>query len=226
MTSNHGTRPERPTSRTLSAILALGTVAGLAAPTWAAQPGFTEDFTSGISTFFSGAAIVHEPSGGVGGVSDGYITVSRTKADHLGVASSGPEFIGNLTADGVTGFSFWLNDVGADDDLEIHLGVGNSFGNFWLYTAGFSPPENDWGFFTVDFSDPSDWVLIRGSGTFADALTVTDRIVIRHDLSPFGWFPDSVAGDVGIDRVTVLPEPATAALLLIVGSMALRRRRC
>lgn len=217
-----GQNSPRLAGRVLLASVAV--LSGLISSARAATPGFTEDFITGTSSFFSGASIEHVPSGGVGGVGDGYITVTRTKPDHLGAASSGPEFIGNLTADGVTGYSFWLSDVGVDDDLEIHLGVGNSFGNFWLYTAGFAAPENGWGQFSVDFSDPADWVLIRGSGTFAQALATTDRIVIRHDLSPYSWFPDSVAGDLGIDRVTVLPEPGTVALLAI-GAVAVVSRR-
>lgn len=211
--------------KTLSVMTAVSLTSLASRPVLAAVPGFTEDFLTDTGTFFSGATIVHEPGGGVGGAGDGYLSISRSIPENLGVASSGPEFTGNLTADGVTGFSFWLNDIGADDPLELHVGVGNSFGNFWLYTAGFSPPNHQWAQYTVDFSGPSDWVLIRGSGTFEQALSVSDRILIRHDLAPFGWFPDEMVGDFGLDRVTVLPEPGVIALLAFGGVWAIARRR-
>lgn len=193
-------------------------------PAWAAVPGFTEDFTVDSGSFLSQADVEHVASGGVGGAADGYITATRTKPDHLGMTGTGVEFTGNLVASGVTGFSFWLNDVGANDPLGIHVGVGRSFSNFWLYTPTIFPPENAWGQFSVDFSNPADWIQIRGSGTFQQALMTSDRLLIRHDQAPFEWFPDAIAGDFGLDRVTVLPEPGPMELLLVVGLLMLRRR--
>lgn len=208
--------------RTLSAALLLTLIS---APVWAAVPGYTEDFSSGLGSFFSGSTTVHEPSGGVGGASDGYVSVSRPFPANLGIATAGAEFTGDLVADGVTGFSFWLNDLAADDPLQIHVGLGDDFGNFWLHAMGFSPPASGWVQYSVDFSTPADWVQIRGSGTFQQALQISNRLLFRHDLPPFVSNPDPLEGDFGIDRVTVLPEPTGALLLLVGSAIAARRRR-
>ncbi len=146
-------------------------------------------------------------------------------AAKLGTRTEAAAFTGDLLDDGVTGFSFWLNDVGSDDALEIHVGVGTAFANFWLTVDGFSPPENQWAEFSVDLADPSGWVQIIGSGSFENALGQSDRLLFRHDLSPLGRFPDAIAADVGIDRIPVVPDPSSLLLLAVAAvGIGLHRR--
>jgi len=202
-----------------AAMLALATGAASAA-----TPGFFEDFNNGtVDPFYSGASLVWVPSGGVGGAGDGYIRASRTSPGNLGLASADAPFVGDLTADGVTGISFWLNDVGNANPLAIHVGIGRAFGNFWLTRNPIFPPHNAWQEYTILFNNPADWVQIAGSGTFNEALTQVDRLLFRHDLAPYTMTPDAIAGDFGFDRIRVLPEPASGTLLLC--ALALRRRR-
>lgn len=201
-----------------AAVMALA--AGAAS---AATPGYFEDFNNGtVDPFFSGASLVWVPSGGVGGAGDGYIRASRSSPGNLGLASADAPFVGDLIADGVTGISFWLNDVGNANPLAIHVGIGRAFGNFWLTLNPIHPPHNTWQEYTVLFNNPSEWVQIAGSGTFAEALTQCDRLLFRHDLPPYVQTPDPIAGDFGFDRIRVLPEPASGLLL---GVLALLRRR-
>lgn len=213
----------------------------------AAQPGFVEDFNGGnLGEFVSFAPLELVPTGGVGGAGDAYLRTSREFPDRLGAHSELAEFVGNLIADGVGGYSFWLNDLGSNDGVEVHVGVGaGAFDpegpNFWQSINGFTPPTDGWQEFSVDFSDASQWVQIIGTGTFADALKRTEKVLFRHDFAPFEQEPNIAAGDYGIDRITVLaaagdgpsavPEgsPAavvtTAMLVLVVGVLALRRRQ-
>jgi hypothetical protein len=216
-----------------SALIA-GAIGLCAARTHAATPGFTEDFTTGVGGFTGASAVIHVTSGGVGGVGDPYIEISNTTPAFLGAYSQAAEFTGNLTASGVTGFSFWLRDTGADDDLEIHVGVGLAFSNFWLSIDGFNPPDDGWQQFSVDFGDPSRWVQIIGPGTFQQALASTDRILFRHDVPPLVQFPNEAAGSFGLDRVTVEPvlvpilSPwgrAMLAVLLAAGGASLLAHR-
>src|SRR5215471_2946283 len=79
----------------------------------AATPGFVEDFTSGTGGFGGGSTVTRVASGGVGGPSDAYLQISNAVPGNLGAFSTEAGLTGNLTAAGVTGFSFWLQDVGA-----------------------------------------------------------------------------------------------------------------
>lgn len=196
----------------------------------AAEPGYVEDFLpgDGIAGFFSSVPLSNPGTGGVGEAGDGFLLLELEDPSHFGTATSRSEFTGNLIADGVTGFSFWLNDVGEDQNFEIHVGVGTAHVNFWLNTVGLTPPENEWGYFEVDFSNPGEWTQIMGSGTFEDALASSNRLLFRHDTPPFEQHPSHIVGDLGIDRITVVPEPTTilvlAALLGAAGMRRLRRR--
>jgi hypothetical protein len=218
--------------------LANAIVAMVTACVYAATPKFVEDFTTGTASFVSGAAVTHVATGGVGGAGDGFITVSRTEfPGFLGVFTAAPEFTGDLTDGCITGYSFWLQDTGADDDLEIHVGVGQAFVNFWQHVQGFSPPDGTWQEFSVNLTDESQWVQIIGTGTFQEALQASDRLLFRHDTAPYDAFPPSVIADFGLDRVKVLSEldkcPAVSATsagvmalaLLTIGAYAVTCRR-
>jgi hypothetical protein len=182
----------------------------------AAVPGFVEDFNDGTAASFEGGA-VETPiaSGGVGGAADGYLMVSTPTVNMLAVRSSSPMYVGDLIADGVTGFSFWLNDLDQDDQLSMRLAIGAAGLNLWITTASFSPGVDAWTQYTVDLTDESQWMPHQGAGTFAQALANSDRILFRND--------NPIAGDFALDRIQVLPEPASM-ILLALSSLAARRR--
>src|SRR5262245_46065004 len=107
----------------------------LASAAHAATRGFVEDFTSGTGGF-TGSTVTRVASGGVGGASDGYLQVSNALAGNLGAFTQEAQLVGNLPADGVIGYSFWLRDVGANNNHVIHVGIGAGMGspnplNFW-----------------------------------------------------------------------------------------------
>lgn len=216
--------------------LTLVAIGACAARAGAATPGFVEDFTAGSAGFQPSSTVTHVASGGVGGAGDPYIQISSDPLTGFVAAFSAvAEVTGNLPADGVTGYSFWLRDTGANDDLEIHVGVGIAFVNVWLSIPGFNPPDGQWQRFGVDLTDPSQWVQIIGSGTFQEALAGSNRLLFRHDVPPLVQLPEAVVGEFGLDRITVLPRKVPslatwggsvlAAALLAVGALGLARRR-
>jgi hypothetical protein len=189
--------------------LVLTAVFAFAGGAVAATPGFVEDFTTNTGGFLSGqSTVTRVTSGGVGGAGDPFLEISTPTPLFLGAFSQAPDLNGNLPADGVTGYSFWLRDTGADENLEIHVGVGIQNVNFWQSLQGFAPPTGSWQQFSVDLTQPNQWVQIIGSGTFAAALAGSTNLLFRHDLAPYTQTPNSIAAGFGLDRIQVLPVPA------------------
>jgi hypothetical protein len=197
----------------------------LAAPVLAATPGFVEDFSAGSAGFTGGSTVTHVTSGGVGGAADPYISISNAAPSNLGAYSTNGNLIGNLPADGVFGYSFWLRDTGADNNLEIHVGIGIPSLNFWETVQGFTPPDGSWQKFSVDVTNPALWVRIIGSGTFQAAVASSGRLLFRHDVPPLSQNPNPVAGDFGLDRIQVLGPPTVPAVSA-AGRVALAMLLC
>ncbi len=186
--------------RTLLVVSAL-----LAATSAAAAPtlGFREDFpaVAGVGTWSGGAIYSNPGSGGLGGINDGYLVVSRDVLAQLGTFSQDTMYVGNFSAAGITQIRMWLMDTGADEALNIHVSIGN-VGNFWQHNPGWQPPLGQWAEFVADLTNAGNWTRIIGtSGTFAQALQSVDRLHIRHDLPPFAQQPKLLLGDFGVDRI-------------------------
>ena len=194
----------------LAFVLALlPAVPALAAPI----PGFVEHFSAGLSGWDSQAALTNPGTGGFGGGGDGFLRIARTGfSGQLGARSTGAEYAGDWIAAGIAQVRLRLRDVDANQDLEIHLCIGNA-SNFWQSNVGFAPPENAWGTFTVDLTDSSQFTHIIDftGGGFAQALREADRILVRHDRAPFSQFPDLVVGEFGLDEIELLADPPVPA---------------
>ena len=126
--------------------------------------GFVEPFTSTITTWGGGATESNPGTGGVGGAADGYLRIARTGAfpAQLATRSDGLEYHGDWVAANINKIDLWLNDVGANQNLEIHVAIGNA-ANFWLCKTGFSPPENSWAQFSVNLNDSTNFQQIIGA---------------------------------------------------------------
>ena len=183
---------------TLLALLALP-AAALASPV----VGFVDHITSGLESWGGGDVYSNPGTDGVLGANDGYLVVSTRTGfqTNLGARSLDAAYTGNWTAAGITKVKLSLKDVGAADALEMHFCVGNG-ANLWQYDGGFVPTAT-WTEFTVDLASPS-WTQIVGTGTFASALAAADRVLIRHDVAPYGQFPDAIEAEVGIDEITLV----------------------
>lgn len=169
----------------------------------AATPGFVADFEGDLHGFGGGSTSYTNPASG-GADDSGYLRIANVAvAGNLGTRTISPDLTGNYIADGVTGVRFTLRDVGVDDPLEIHALVGTSQLNMWQSVLGVDPPTGSWQEYSVDLSDPSQWVRTLGTGSFEDALANADRLTFRHDVAPYEQFPDPIEADFGIDDVTL-----------------------
>lgn len=209
-------------------LFAAAGVLGVVSTAFAATPGYEFDFNDGTTMgFFGGGDVNWVASGGVGGAGDGYVSAFRNPAGHLGMANSDFVVTGDLIADGVTGFSFWLKDLGSQAPVNIHVAVGVPLSNFWQCNATFIPSTTEWTQFTIRFDDAAGWTRIQsfGAGTFEEALSASGRLLFRHDLAPYSSTPNSLRGSFGLDRLVVLPEPATGLLVLAAAGFCRRRSR-
>lgn len=189
-----------------AATLAL-CLAGAAALTGTARSaptlGFVETWPGvSLQGWDSQAANSNPGSGGVGGVGDGFLRFSTPNGitHNLGTVSFGLEYQGDWLAAGISQVRLWLNDVDADDPLEMHLSLGNGL-SFWQYNVAFLPPHGRWAEFVVDLSSAANWTRTIGTGTFAQALQAVDRVHVRHDRPPFVQTPDPIDADVGLDHL-------------------------
>ena len=183
--------------RSLALLFALA----LAAPAMAAPTlGFVETFAAPGVNGWMGAIETNPGTGGVD--NDGYLRIARTSAAPLGAVSLGPDYAGDWTNANIDKINLWLNDVDANQNLEIHVCVGNST-NFWIYKTGFAPPEHSWSQFSVDLTDSTKFQhLIASDGKgFAAALHEADRLHVRHDTTPFLMSSDAVVGEFGVDDI-------------------------
>jgi len=165
--------------------------------------GFVENWPGVSLDGWGGGSVNSNPgTGGLGGVSDGFHRFSTPNGlqHNLGTVSFGIEYAGDWIAAGITQVRLWLNDVDADDPLEMHFALGN-FANFWHYDVGFLPPQNQWAEFVVDLSSAANWTQTIGTETFAQALQAVDRVHVRHDKPPFVQMPDPIDADVGLDHL-------------------------
>ena len=144
------------------------------------------------------------------------------------VGSAGAQSVGFIEDfnSGATALSFALRDTGADAELNIYAGVGTAFANFWIYNVPFTPSESSWTTFEVPLVDDGNWVRIIGNGTLADTFANSNRLLIRHDgLGTPSQQPERIAGDFGIDNVTLLPTPGALGAFGIASLAFARRRR-
>lgn len=212
--------------------LAVLSAAGLCAGAHAVQVGYVHNFSAAndFGGFLGGtsAGTLYENFGvnGVDGPNDGFLTITNVNLGHFGGYTQLPEFQGDWIGAGVTRLTFWMKDVGAFNNFEMHVALGYSNQNIWQYNAPFVP-TGEWQRFTVEIGNlnPADWTRIRGSGTLLDALSDVDRILFRHDRPPYTPTPNPIIGDLGLDKIRIVPAPGGAALLSVCAVGMARRRR-
>lgn len=213
-------------------IAALIVLTSFAGPVWGQLAGFVDDFSSpGTNGWISINLNTNPGTGGVGGAGDGYLNIEQTPDPfNFGSHNDGPNYAGNWTAAGITGVSFYLNDVNTDEDFSFHFLVTGAEGaidgeSTWQFNTGFQPPNGSWQQYSVDLTSDANWTRIRGSSSLADVLADVADAHFRHDLEPFVTSPDPIAGDIGIDNIMLIPEPGTISLLAGLGLLVVRRAR-
>jgi hypothetical protein len=193
--------------------------------------GFVDDF-SGPDTngWYSFNSNTNPGTGGVGGAGDGYLLIASDVVFNFGTHNDTANYAGDWEAAGITEVSFFLNDVNAPEEFFFHFLLSGAppgqQETSWQSNVGYQPPNGTWQQYFVDLTTGgADWARIRGAASFEDVLHNVDNAHFRHDLPPYNQYPDGILGDLGIDQITLLPEPTTVILFGLTSLLMRARQR-
>ena len=166
------------------------------------------------------------PAGGPQGQDDAYLRVTSEGGSGPGsklVAINVAQWTGNLTV--IPGIWIDLVNLGPNP-LSIRLLAENPKGGPPTDEAISTNPvvlEPGSGWTTAFFStNPTDFTALAGSATTA----LSDATLLRIVHSTAAADPDPVAGVLGIDNITAVPEASTSLLMLTgLGAVWFWRRR-
>jgi len=194
--------------------------------------GQIDDFQDGtLMNWAGGATLENVPDGGPGGVADRYLQV----ASHGGFGGgsrlathNSAQWSGNYTAAGVSAIDVLLRNLG---QTELHVRVVlfdlDGLDERWTSnTAHVLAVGTGWQRLTFSIAE-DDVTRVQGAGSYANLMLDVDRLMIRHQSGAPAAEGEAIAGVLGIDNVrAAVPEPTTAAVLLIgLGAIARRRNR-
>lgn len=222
-------------ARTTLVAAALALTAAL--PAHAVVAGQVDTFESGTTLGWGSGANHPVPptvvaTGGPAGAGDHFMMLqavggSSSPGGRLAVRNSS-QWAGDYTAAGITAVTMDVFNFGPSD-LSLRL----------LFEAG-SPAVTDWAWSTVPVLVPggSGWRSVVFPVTAADlsaapgsqvADALAGAVAIRLFHGNLAEFPgEAIVVTVGVDNITAVPEPATAATLLLglgLGGLAWCRRR-
>ncbi len=190
--------------------------------------GTKDDFQSGTVNDWYGGTITANVGNGVGGAADRFLTVQTNgntagSGSHLAIHNSETRWNGNYIAEGVTGFTVDLRNMGTTT-LNMRLvifGLGTRFTS----TTGISiAPGSGWQHLTFPVSQTS-LTRVLGTGAYADVVGSVNQIMFRHDDGTPSSGGTTVNGMVGIDNITAIPAPGAAGVLAAGMVIGARRRR-
>jgi hypothetical protein len=152
-----------------------------------------------------------------------------------------PEWTGNYTEKGVTGISLEIANWSDSDPIHLRIALGTranpqQTGGTWLISnsAIFIPENTDWQTVFIPINEGAFEVVGNltgeiGTETVGEVLQNVVNLRILSAAIPLGAIGDEFFGDVGMDAIALVPEPAGWSLflggLVLVGVLPLRRKR-
>ncbi len=225
--------------RTLGAAAAAISLSALAgSPAQAVVVGQIDTFETSIEGWFAGGGPFGQvpptppqvvSTGGRGGADDAFLLITGTgQAAQPGgrlVALNGAQWAGDYRSQGISGIAMDLRNLG-DVDLTVRLYFEDPIPgppqNEAITQGVLLPAGGDWTHVLFPISLSQLTVLQGDAGTLLSDTTV---LRIFHGEAP--EFPgEAVVGQLGVDNIQAVPEPAALGLLLAgLGFLAVRGTR-
>ncbi|MFY9234375.1 MAG: hypothetical protein WAO58_07935 [Fimbriimonadaceae bacterium] len=145
-----------------------------------------------------GASPTNIATGGPFGDGDRFLRITTGFRNHLATYNT-TRWSGNYAAAGVNLIQVFLKNLGSTE-LSMRVVLHGVNGSRWTTTKPVVLPVGS-GWKQVNFRlDEAALTRVVGTGTFADAYTNVDRLMLRHstDLSSGGT---TIVGQLGIDRI-------------------------
>ncbi len=132
------------------------------------------------------------------------------------------QWTGDYISAGVTSISMDLKNVGNTHlDIPLAVAMPGGAGRFSTNTSVFIPAGSGWTNFVFPV-DVADWTSAGGLNINATLSAVGELRILNSPTPAFIAIIE--AGDLLIDNITAIPEPATLSLFALLG-LAVRRHR-
>ena len=211
-------------------LLVLGfAICSIAPSALAVSIGQVDDFQDGTTQGWGN--FVSNVTGGLGGIADRYLVVTSHGFGGAGgrlIARQTAQWAGDYTGEGVTALRFDMTNLGATD-LEIRLGINGAGGAFSTTSSIPLTAGSSWT--TAQFSLlAGDWTAVGGSDIGLTLGNATELRILHSPTPAFGGNiggvpPPFIEAQLGLDRISALPEPAPSAAWLVgLAHLAMRRR--
>ncbi len=198
--------------------------------------GQIDDFQDGTTANWTNGGIIgvtpvtNIPNGGPGGVGDHYIQVTSDGSGSGGKLTvfNRDQWLGDYPGIGITSIDVDLLNQ-STVQLSIRMAFKNGPGNSasgYLTQAMILPVGSGWQHFTISLN-PADLIPVGTPDPWQSFFIGEVRFIHAPGTNSLSGVP--VVGQLGIDNIRAVPEPATTALiaaglLLVLGSSRKRNR--
>ncbi len=195
--------------------------------------GQVDDFQDGTLSNWANnsdtAAII--PDGGPGGIGDQFLQVTANGIPGPGsrlTVFNENQWLGDYIAAGVTSIEIDLRNTSAVQlSIRLAFKLDGTFGAPGYLTAAFILPADAAWYHAVFLINPGSMIAVGGPSDFNTFFANPGEMRIINEVGTGDLNGDVIEGQVGIDNIRAVPEPASWILLGLgaIPVALLRRRR-